>query len=33
MHEYAKAKKALFKYVLHNKKDTKYATFPSDDKI
>ncbi len=33
MHEYAKAKKKLFKYVLHNHKDTKYATFPADDKI
>lgn len=33
MHEYAKAKQLLFKYVLHNKKDTKYATFPADDKI
>lgn len=32
MHEYAKAKKLLFKYVLQNKKDTKYATFPADDK-
>jgi hypothetical protein len=33
MHEYAKVKKKLFKYVLHNKKETKYATFPADDKI
>ena len=33
MHEYAKVKKKLFQYVLRNKKETKYATFPADDKI
>lgn len=33
MNDYAKAKKKLFKYVLRNKKETKYATFPADDKI
>jgi hypothetical protein len=33
MHEYAKVKKKLFKYVLHNDKETKYATFPADDKL
>lgn len=33
MDNYAIAKKRLFKYVLANWKDTKYATFPADDKI
>jgi len=33
MDNYAMAKKKLFKYVLSNKKDTKYASFPADDKI
>ena len=33
MDEYAKAKKKLFKYVLRNKKETKYGTFPADDKV
>ena len=33
MDDYALAKKQLFKYVLGNWKNTKYATFPSDDKI
>jgi hypothetical protein len=33
MHEYAKVKKKLFQYVLKNKKETKYASFPADDKI
>ena len=33
MHEYAKVKKKLFQYVLRNKKETKYASFPADDKI
>lgn len=33
MDDYAKAKKKLFKYVLRNKKETKYGTFPADDKI
>ena len=33
MHEYAKVKKKLFQYILKNKKETKYATFPADDKI
>lgn len=30
---YAKAKKKLFSYVLENKKQNKYASFPADDKI
>lgn len=30
---YAKAKEKLFKYVLENKKQNKYAAFPADDKI
>lgn len=30
---YAKAKKKLFTYVLTNKKQNKYASFPADDKI
>jgi hypothetical protein len=33
MDDYARAKKKLFKYVLRNKKETKYATFPADDKV
>jgi hypothetical protein len=33
MDEYTKAKKRLFKYVLRNKKETKYGTFPADDKV
>lgn len=33
MTNYAKAKKNLFKYVLKNQKDTKYGSFPMDDKI
>jgi UDP-N-acetylmuramoyl-L-alanyl-D-glutamate--2,6-diaminopimelate ligase len=33
MDDYALAKKKLFKYVLSNWKNTKYATFPADDKI
>ncbi len=33
MDEYIKAKKKVFKYVLRNKKETKYGTFPADDKI
>jgi len=33
MHEYTKSKKKLFKYVLQNLKETKYASFPADDKI
>lgn len=33
MDDYALAKKKLFKNVLSNWKNTKYATFPSDDKI
>jgi hypothetical protein len=33
MDEYIKVKKKLFQYVLENKKETKYATFPADDKI
>ncbi len=32
MDDYALAKKKLFKYVLSNGKNTKYASFPSDDK-
>jgi len=30
---YAKAKEKLFRYVLSNKKQNKYAAFPADDKI
>lgn len=30
---YAKAKEKLFRYVLENKKQNKYASFPMDDKI
>ena len=30
---YAKAKERLFRYVLTNKKQSKYAAFPADDKI
>ncbi len=30
---YAKAKEKLFRYVLTNKKQNKYAAFPADDKI
>lgn len=30
---YAKAKEKLFRYVLENKKQNKYASFPADDKI
>ncbi len=33
MHEYINSKKKLFKYVLQNLKETKYASFPADDKI
>ena len=33
MDDYALAKKKLFKYVLSNWKNTKYATFPADDRI
>lgn len=33
MEDYAEAKKKLFKYVLENKKEIKYASFPMDDKI
>lgn len=33
MSNYAEAKKKLFKYVLDNKRETKYASFPADDKI
>jgi len=29
---YAKAKEKLFRYVLDNKKQNKYAAFPADDK-
>ncbi len=29
---YAKAKEQLFRYVLKNKKQNKYAAFPADDK-
>ncbi|HCB51695.1 TPA: hypothetical protein DEP21_03935 [Patescibacteria group bacterium] len=31
MDNYAKSKKKLFNYVLNNKKNNKYAIFPSDD--
>jgi UDP-N-acetylmuramyl tripeptide synthase len=30
---YVKAKEKLFRYVLDNKKQNKYAAFPADDKI
>ena len=30
---YAKAKEKLFRYVLENKKQNKYAAFPADDKV
>ena len=30
---YAKAKEKLFRYVLTNKKQNKYAAFPADDKV
>jgi UDP-N-acetylmuramoyl-L-alanyl-D-glutamate--2,6-diaminopimelate ligase len=30
---YAKAKEKLFTYVLKNKKQNKYASFPADDKV
>lgn len=30
---YTKAKEKLFRYVLENKKQNKYAAFPADDKI
>lgn len=33
MDDYATAKKKLFKYVLSNWKNTKYATFPADDRL
>jgi len=33
MDEYTKAKKKLFDYVISNKKQNKYASFPMDDKI
>ncbi|MFA5748321.1 MAG: UDP-N-acetylmuramoyl-L-alanyl-D-glutamate--2,6-diaminopimelate ligase [Candidatus Absconditabacterales bacterium] len=33
MEKYADAKEKLFKYVLHNHKQNKYAVFPGDDKI
>ena len=33
MERYTKAKEKLFKYVLENKKQNKYAAFPADDKI
>lgn len=33
MNDYAEAKKKLFKLVLENNKETKYASFPFDDKI
>ena len=33
MENYAEAKKKLFKYVLENRKEIKYASFPMDDKI
>lgn len=33
MSTYADAKKKLFKYVLENEKETKYASFPFDDKV
>jgi hypothetical protein len=33
MDEYIKVKKKLFKYVLENKRETKFGTFPADDKV
>lgn len=33
MERYTKAKERLFRYVLENKKQNKYAAFPADDKI
>ena len=33
MDDYALAKKKLFKYVLSNGKNTKYGSFPADDKV
>jgi hypothetical protein len=33
MERYTKAKEKLFRYVLENKKQNKYAAFPADDKI
>lgn len=33
MADYAEAKKKLFRYVLENKKEIKYASFPADDKV
>lgn len=33
MDSYTKAKKKLFQYVLENKKETKYGSFPADDRI
>ena len=33
MERYTKAKEKLFRYVLTNKKQSKYAAFPADDKI
>ncbi len=33
MERYTKAKERLFRYVLKNKKQNKYAAFPADDKI
>lgn len=33
MERYTKAKEKLFRYVLSNKKQNKYAAFPADDKI
>ena len=33
MERYTKAKEKLFRYVLTNKKQSKYASFPADDKI
>lgn len=33
MERYTRAKEKLFKYVLENKKQNKYASFPADDKV
>ena len=33
MERYTKAKEKLFRYVLENKKQNKYAAFPADDKV
>lgn len=33
MERYIKAKEKLFRYVLENKKQNKYASFPADDKV